>query len=80
MTPRPGDVLRIGGAASVQFAGDRGFLFRVIQTSKSQTCDCCIWMDGYTLGTNGYAKERRTIYVQLKGLEYAELVTATVTY
>ena len=33
--PQPGDVLYVGGAASVQFEGDRALTFRVIQPSAS---------------------------------------------
>jgi hypothetical protein len=65
--PRAGDVLRITRAASVQFL--EPILFRVIRIHDWQTYDGWIWLDGYQLNTVGDAVERRSIFVQLGGLQ-----------
>ncbi|MFV2008973.1 MULTISPECIES: hypothetical protein [unclassified Micromonospora] len=66
--PEPGDVLAIGAAASVQFAGDRGFRFRVTVVDKRWTYADWVWLTGYVLGRDGTAVERREIFVQRDGL------------
>ncbi|MDG4795997.1 hypothetical protein [Micromonospora sp. WMMD1082] len=68
-TPKPGDVLEIGGAASVQFAGDRGFRFRVIKVCPRPSYWGWLWLTGYVLDNKGQAKERREIFVQREGLQ-----------
>lgn len=67
MTGRPlqsGDVVRVDGRASVQFAGDRGFCFRVIRVHDWPTYHGWVWLDGYELDSSGDAVERRSIFVQ----------------
>lgn len=71
MLPRSGDVVRIGAAASVQFADGRGFLFRVIKVRDWTTYDEWVWLDGYQLNRDGDAVERRSIFVQIAGIEPA---------
>ncbi|WP_123602797.1 hypothetical protein [Micromonospora sp. Llam0] len=66
--PEPGDVLLIGAAASVQFAGDRGFRFRVVAVDKRWTYAGWVWLGGYVLDRDGAAVERREIFVQRDGL------------
>ncbi|GIE96534.1 hypothetical protein Ari01nite_39990 [Paractinoplanes rishiriensis] len=66
--PQPGDVLLVGGAASVQFQGDRALTFRVIRVDPRLTYTGWIWIDGYVLGPNGDALERRVIFVRRDGL------------
>jgi hypothetical protein len=44
-------------------------LFRVIRIHDWQTYDGWIWLDGYQLNTVGDAVERRSIFVQLGGLQ-----------
>ncbi|BCJ43526.1 hypothetical protein GCM10010168_41640 [Actinoplanes ianthinogenes] len=66
--PRAGDVLHVGGAASVQFAGDRALTFRVIRVDQRQTYAGWLWIDGYVLGPTGDATERRLIFVRRDGL------------
>lgn len=66
--PQPGDVLLVGGAASVQFQGDRALTFRVIRVDPRLTYAGWIWIDGYVLGPNGDALERRVIFVRRDGL------------
>ncbi|MBN1170605.1 MAG: hypothetical protein JXA67_00345 [Micromonosporaceae bacterium] len=71
MLPKSGDVLRVTRAASVQFT--QPLLFRVIRVHEWSTCDGWAWLDGYQLNTVGDAVERRSIYVQLKGLQPARV-------
>ncbi|MFY1635124.1 hypothetical protein ACN27F_17930 [Solwaraspora sp. WMMB335] len=66
--PEPGDVLMIGPEASVQFAGDRGFRFRVISVDSKPTYEGWVWLAGYILDRHGDATERREIFVQRRGL------------
>ena len=66
--PQPGDVLHVGGAASVQFQGDRALTFRVIRVDPRRTYDGWLWIDGYVLGPSGEAIERRVIFVRRDGL------------
>ncbi|MET0424156.1 MAG: hypothetical protein ABW046_09790 [Actinoplanes sp.] len=66
--PRPGDVLFVGGAASVQFQGDRSLTIRVIRVDPRITYDGWLWIDGYVLGPSGDATERRMIFVRQEGL------------
>jgi hypothetical protein len=69
--PRSGDVLRVTRAASVQFS--EPLLFRVIRVHDWPTYDGWVWLDGYQLNTAGDAVERRSIFVQVKGLQAAYL-------
>jgi hypothetical protein len=66
--PQAGDVLYVGGAASVQFAGSRALTFRVIRVDPRITYDGWLWIDGYVLGPTGDAVERRVIFVRRSGL------------
>ena len=66
--PQPGDVFFVGGAASVQFQGERSLTFRVIRVESRQTYQGWLWMDGYVLGPTGEAIERRLIFVRRAGL------------
>ena len=66
--PQPGDVLYVGGSASVQFQGDRALTFRVIRVDPRRTYDGWLWIDGYVLGPTGEAIERRVIFVRRDGL------------
>ncbi|MDM4721687.1 hypothetical protein QTQ03_19595 [Micromonospora sp. WMMA1363] len=72
--PRSGDVVFIGRAANVQFAGDRSFPFHVIRVHDWQTYDGWKWLDGYQLNQRGEAVERRSVLVQLAGLRPAPQV------
>ena len=67
MLPRSGDVLQVSKAASVQFA--EPILFRVIRVHDWQTYDGWAWLDGYQLDSSGDAVERRSIFVQIDGLQ-----------
>ncbi|BAL93251.1 hypothetical protein AMIS_80310 [Actinoplanes missouriensis 431] len=66
--PQAGDVLYVGGAASVQFAGSRALTFRVIRVDPRITYDGWLWIDGYVLDPSGDATERRVIFVKRDGL------------
>ncbi|MGW4463032.1 hypothetical protein [Micromonospora sp. NPDC004704] len=68
MVPEPGDVLRIGAAASVQFGGASAIVFRVTVVSKQPTYDGWVWLHGYVLDRKGEATEKREIFVQYDGL------------
>ncbi len=67
MLPRSGDVLRVTRAASVQFATP--MLFRVIRVHDWPTYNGWTWLDGYQLNGVGDAVERRSIFVQVDGLQ-----------
>ena len=69
MFPRSGDVLRVTRAASVQFT--EPMMFRVIRVHDWQTYDGWAWLDGYQLNSVGDAVERRSIFVQVNGLQQA---------
>jgi hypothetical protein len=60
-------VLRVTKTASVQFT--QAMLFRVIRVHDWQTYDGWAWLDGYQLNAAGDAVERRSIFVQLQGLQ-----------
>jgi hypothetical protein len=66
--PQPGDVLYVGGAASVQFEGERALTFRVIRVDQRLTYAGWLWIDGYVLGPTGDAVSRRVIFVRRDGL------------
>lgn len=68
MLPRPGDVLHVGRAASVQFDGDRALVFQVIRVDRRTTYEGWIWLAGYVLGPGRRAMARRMIFVQVEGL------------
>jgi hypothetical protein len=68
--PRSGDVLRVTRAASVQFA--EPIMFRVIRVHDWPTYDGWAWLDGYQLDAVGDAVERRSIFVQIDGLQQAQ--------
>ncbi len=71
MLPRSGDVLRVTRAASVQFTSP--MLFRVIRVHDWPTYDGWVWLDGYELNNSGEAIERRSIFVQVDGLQRAQV-------
>jgi hypothetical protein len=69
VSPRSGDVLRVTRQASVQFT--EPMMFRVIRVHDWQTVDGWAWLDGYELDSTGDAVERRSIFVELNGLQTA---------
>ena len=60
-------MLRVTKTASVQFT--QPMLFRVIRVHDWPTYDGWAWLDGYQLNAAGDAVERRSIFVQLQGLQ-----------
>ena len=67
MLPRSGELLRITRDASVQFSAP--LMFRVIRVHDWSTYDGWAWLDGYELDNTGDAVERRSIFVQISGLQ-----------
>ncbi|MEU7904441.1 hypothetical protein [Actinoplanes sp. NPDC049118] len=67
-TVRAGDVVLVGRAASVQFAGRAGFAFRVVGVDARPTYAGWAWLDGYQLDNLGRAVARRRIFVRRAGL------------
>lgn len=74
---RSGDVLTIGRSASVQFAGDRGFTFRLTAVDQQPTAHGWVWLTGYVLDKRGKAVAKREIFVQLSGLKNAGAAVPT---
>jgi hypothetical protein len=75
LVPRSGEVIRVTRAASVQFASP--MLFRVIRVHDWSTYDGWAWLDGYELNTSGDAIDRRSIFVQVGGLQRAQVTIPT---
>jgi hypothetical protein len=65
---RVGEVIRLGRAASVQFAS-APILFRVIRVRDWKTYDGWLWLDGYELDNRGEAVERRSVFIMVDGIE-----------
>ena len=71
MTPRAGDILHVSREASVQFTTP--MFFRVIRVHDWPTYDGWMWLDGYQLNAAGDAVERRSIFVQRRGLRPVQI-------
>ncbi|WFE65520.1 hypothetical protein [Micromonospora sp. WMMD714] len=69
--PRPGDLLIVDRAASVQFAGERALRLRVVSVCDRPTYDGWVWLTGYVLDRRGEATAKREVFVQLAGLRPA---------
>ncbi|WP_245669924.1 hypothetical protein [Micromonospora mirobrigensis] len=67
-TPKPGDVLLIGAAASVQFAGRRELRLRLVSVDAGPTYHGWIWLTGHVLDEKGLAVAKREVYVQRAGV------------
>ena len=67
-TVRAGDIVIVGRAASVQFAGSAGFAFRVVEVDSRPTYDGWVWLDGFQLDRSGRVVLRRRIFVREAGL------------
>jgi hypothetical protein len=74
--PSPGDLLRIDGRASVQFAGDRALTLRVVSVCDRPTYAGWVWLTGYVINRAGRATAKRGVYVQLAGLRPATSASA----
>ena len=64
---RPGLLVQVTAAASVQFAA-RPIMFRIARIEAWSTYEGWCWISGYELNSSGIAVERRTIFVQPRGL------------
>lgn len=73
--PRSGEVIRVTRAASVQFAAP--MMFRVIRVHDWSTYDGWVWLDGYELNAAGEAVDRRSIFVQVNGLQHAHVTVSS---
>ncbi|WP_431885447.1 hypothetical protein [Micromonospora wenchangensis] len=69
--PRPGDLLIVDRAASVQFTGERALRLRVVSVSDRPTYDGWVWLTGYVLDRRGEATAKREVFVRLAGLRPA---------
>jgi hypothetical protein len=67
-TLRPGDVVLIGAACSVQFAGDRALRLRVVSVGEVDPYNGWLWITGYVLDARGLARAKRELYVLRSGL------------
>jgi hypothetical protein len=65
---RPGDVARLDGRASVQFAGDRAISLRVIAVDPLPTYTGWLWLTGYELTASGAAGRRQEVFVRAAAL------------
>lgn len=52
-------------------------LFRVIRVHDWSTYDGWAWLDGYELNASGDAVDRRSIFVQVSGLQRAHITLPT---
>jgi len=59
-----GDLILVDGRASVQFAGRRRIIMRILSVSTKPTYHGWAWITGYVLDQRGDAVERREIFVQ----------------
>ncbi|MGC4767847.1 hypothetical protein ACLQ25_02540 [Micromonospora sp. DT44] len=65
---KPGDLLLIGSACSVQFSGDRALRLRLVSVDARPTYEGWVWLTGYVLSDNGLAVDKREVYVRRAGL------------
>ncbi|MGW4499148.1 hypothetical protein ACWENR_11100 [Micromonospora sp. NPDC004336] len=68
--PAPGDLVLIGGRASVQFGGDRALWLRVTSVCDKPTYHGWVWLTGYSINpATGKALARREVFAQIAGLQ-----------
>ncbi|MFC8617092.1 hypothetical protein ACFT9M_11820 [Micromonospora purpureochromogenes] len=67
-TFKPGDVLLMGAAASVQFGGPRALRLRLVSVDDRPTYHGWVWLTGYVLNDKGLAVDKREVYVQRSGV------------
>ena len=77
--PQPDDLVFVGRAASVQFDEANAFNFRIIRVMGQSAFAGWVWLDGYQLGRDGEAVERREIFVRAAGLRPAQQQIGTTT-
>ncbi|RQX10787.1 hypothetical protein, partial [Micromonospora inaquosa] len=65
---KPGDLLLIGAACSVQFAGNRALRLRLVSVDPRPTYHGWVWLTGYVLNEKGAAVDKREVFVQQAGV------------
>lgn len=65
---KPGDLLLIGEACSVQFAGDRALRLRLVSVDRRPTYQGWVWLTGYVVNDKGVAVDKREVFVQQAGV------------
>ncbi|GAB1688497.1 hypothetical protein [Krasilnikovia sp. M28-CT-15] len=65
---KPGRVVRVGGAASVQIQGRRAITLRIVRVDRRATYEGWVWLEGYVLDSRGRAVQRRIVFVLRAGL------------
>ncbi|MFG2048137.1 hypothetical protein ACGFIW_11995 [Micromonospora sp. NPDC048935] len=65
---KPGDLLLIGAACSVQFAGDRALRLRLVNADPRPTYHGWVWLTGYVLDDKDLAVDKREVFVQQAGV------------
>ncbi|MEU7610473.1 hypothetical protein [Micromonospora sp. NPDC049204] len=71
---KPGDLLLIGAACSVQFAGERALRLRLVSVDKRPTYHGWVWLTGYVLNGKGLAVDRREVFVRQAGVRRGDPV------
>jgi hypothetical protein len=69
--PRAGDVVFVGYSASMRFGGAKAFNSRIIRVDAAPMYEGWAWLEGYQLGPDGDAVDRRSIFVRCAGLRPA---------
>ncbi|WP_410811715.1 hypothetical protein [Micromonospora sp. 067-2] len=76
---KPGDLLLIGAACSVQFEGDRALRLRLVSVDPRPTYHGWVWLAGYVVNDKGDAVDKREVYVQKAGIEMLRAAPALRT-
>jgi hypothetical protein len=68
--PRPGQVVRLDRAASVQFDGDRGLTVEILEVDERPTLEGWVWLTVAVLGPPAARRRTpvRTVFVRPAGL------------
>lgn len=72
---KPGNVVRIGARASVQFGAGREITMRITKVQDWPTYHGWCWLTGYVLDHNGEATDRRDVFVQCAGIRHISAPT-----
>ncbi|WP_433126954.1 hypothetical protein ACQPWW_29205 [Micromonospora sp. CA-240977] len=65
---KPGDLLLIDEACSVQFAGERALRLRLVSVDPRPTYHGWVWLTGYVLDGKGLAVDKREVFVRQAGV------------
>lgn len=66
---KPGDLVFLGVAASVQFSADRAIRLRITAVGTAPTYHGWVWLTGYVIDPRGNAVDRREVFVQIAGVQ-----------